>query len=154
MSMNWDAIGAIAEMIGGVAVLITLVYLAVQVRHANRIQRQTLLSNQTAHWVANCQTIGAHPELNQAWHKALRGADLTREERWQWSMLLYGVILDFEEMYFLHKEGYEYEFRWQSIQRALRNYLNTPAGERWWGAVKHLYFDPEVVEYIDTSIRT
>ena len=152
--MNWDALGAIAEMIGGIAVLITLVYLAVQVRHANRIQRQTLLSNQTAHWVANCQTIGAHPELNRAWHKALRGADLTQEERWQWSILLYGVILDFEEMYFLHKEGYEYEFRWQSIQRALRNYLNTPAGGRWWGAVKHLYFDPEVVDYIDSSVTS
>ena len=151
--MNWDAFGAIAEMIGGIAVLVTLVYLAVQVRHAQRIQRQTLLSNQTAHWVANCQTIGANPELNQAWHKALRGADMTREERWQWSIVLYGVILDFEEMYYLQKEGYQYEFRWQSIQRALRNYLTTPAGERWWDAAKHLYFDPEVVDYIDTSVK-
>ena len=151
--MNWDAIGAIAEMIGGIAVLITLVYLAIQVRHASRIQRQTLLTNQTAHWVANCQTIGAHPELNQAWHKALRGADMTREERWQWSILLYGVILDFEEMYHLQKEGYEYEFRWESIQRALRIYLTTPAGKRWWDAAKDLYFDPEVVGYIDTSVR-
>ena len=59
--MNWDAVGAIAETIGGIAVLVTLVYLAVQVRHANRIQRQTLLSNQTAHWVGNCQTIAAVP---------------------------------------------------------------------------------------------
>jgi len=30
--MNWDAIGAIAEVIGALAVLITLAYLAVQVR--------------------------------------------------------------------------------------------------------------------------
>ena len=103
--------------------------------------------------MANCQTIAAHPELDQAWHKALRRADLTREERWQWSILLYGVILDFEEMYYLHKEGYEYEFRWRSIQRALRNYLATSDGEHWWGAVKHLYFDPEVVDYIDTSVK-
>ena len=151
--MNWDALGAVAELIGGVAVLITLVYLAVQVRHAQRIQRQTLLSNQTAHWVANCQTIGAHPELNKAWHKALRGTDLTQEERWQWSIVLYGVILDFEEMYFLQKEGDQYEFRWESIQRCLRYYLNTQAGERWWDAAKKIFFDPEVVEYIDTTVK-
>lgn len=150
--MNWDAFGAIAEMIGGIAVVVTLVYLAIQVRYANRTQRQTLLSNQTAHWVANCQTLGAHPELNNAWHKALRGSDLTREERWQWSILLYGVILDFEEMYYLNKEGYEYEYRWRSIQRALGIYLSTPAGEHWWAAVKNLYFDPEVVDYIDRSV--
>jgi hypothetical protein len=152
--MNWEAVGAIAEMVGGIAVLITLVYLAVQLRHANRMQRQTLLTNQTAHWVANCQTLGANPELNRAWHKALRGDDMTQDERWQWSIVLYGVILDFEEMYYLHKEGYEYEFRWRSIQRALGIYLSVPAGERWWDTAKHLYFDPELVDYIDTSVKS
>ena len=34
--MNWDAFGAIAEMIGGVGVIITLVFLAVQIRNTNR----------------------------------------------------------------------------------------------------------------------
>jgi len=32
--MNWDAIGAIGQMLGSVAVLVTLGYLAVQVRHS------------------------------------------------------------------------------------------------------------------------
>ena len=32
--MNWDAIGALGEIIGALAVLITLIYLAVQVRQA------------------------------------------------------------------------------------------------------------------------
>ena len=33
--MNWDAIGAVAELIGAVAVLITLVFLTLQLRYAN-----------------------------------------------------------------------------------------------------------------------
>ena len=37
--MNWDAIGAVGEIIGGVAVLVTLIYLAIQVRHARRAQQ-------------------------------------------------------------------------------------------------------------------
>jgi hypothetical protein len=32
--MDWEAIGAIGEVIGAAAVVVTLVYLAVQVRHA------------------------------------------------------------------------------------------------------------------------
>ena len=32
--MNWDAIGAIGQMLGSVAVLVTLAYLAIQTRHA------------------------------------------------------------------------------------------------------------------------
>ena len=34
--MNWEAIGAIGEVFGGIAVLATLVYLAVQVRQAKK----------------------------------------------------------------------------------------------------------------------
>ena len=35
--MNWDAVGAVGEIIGALAVLVTLVYLATQIRQANEI---------------------------------------------------------------------------------------------------------------------
>ena len=45
--MNWEAIGAIGEIVGALAVVLTLGYLANQVRHAkeaaadtNRLERQ------------------------------------------------------------------------------------------------------------------
>jgi len=34
--MNWDAIGALGEIIGAIAVLATLLYLAQQIRQSNR----------------------------------------------------------------------------------------------------------------------
>ena len=34
--MNWDALGAIAELIGAVAIIISIVYLAVQVRQTRK----------------------------------------------------------------------------------------------------------------------
>ena len=34
--MNWDAIGAIGQILGSVAVLITLAYLAVQIRQTKQ----------------------------------------------------------------------------------------------------------------------
>jgi hypothetical protein len=40
--MNWNAIGAVGEIVGSLAVLITLVYLAIQVRH---VRRQTMLAS-------------------------------------------------------------------------------------------------------------
>ena len=35
--MNWDAIGAVGEIIGAAAVVLTLFYLAVQIRQSNRL---------------------------------------------------------------------------------------------------------------------
>jgi len=37
--VNWDAIGAVSELIGAVGVVITLIYLAVQIRQNTRAVR-------------------------------------------------------------------------------------------------------------------
>ena len=41
--MNWDAIGAIAEVIGAIAVIITLAYLAIQIRQNSRLLESSLV---------------------------------------------------------------------------------------------------------------
>ena len=38
--MNWDALGAIAELLGALAVFITVVYLTIQVRQSAKAQEQ------------------------------------------------------------------------------------------------------------------
>jgi hypothetical protein len=40
--MNWDAIGAVGQVLGSIAVFITLGYLAVQVRHARQEAQRAL----------------------------------------------------------------------------------------------------------------
>ena len=37
--MNWEAIGAAGEVLGAVAVLVTLIYLAVQIRQSTKVSR-------------------------------------------------------------------------------------------------------------------
>jgi hypothetical protein len=46
--MNWEAIGAVGETVGAVAVVVTLIYLAVQIRQSNSQQRrEEIVSVQT-----------------------------------------------------------------------------------------------------------
>jgi len=40
--MNWDAVGAIGEIVGAAVVVVTLAYLAIQVRHARDEARRAL----------------------------------------------------------------------------------------------------------------
>lgn len=46
--MNWEALGAIAELCGAVAVVATLVYLAVQVRQNSRLIEASLAESHVA----------------------------------------------------------------------------------------------------------
>ena len=41
--MNWDAIGAVGEVIGAMAVVISIIYLAVQIRHGANINKAVVL---------------------------------------------------------------------------------------------------------------
>ena len=61
--MNWDALGAIAELVGAIAVVGTLFYLAVQVRHskdATKANTQSLELHSYTAWQS------AHIGLNTA----------------------------------------------------------------------------------------
>jgi hypothetical protein len=40
--MNWDALGAIEDLIGGIAVIGSLVYVCLQVRQSNEISKSEL----------------------------------------------------------------------------------------------------------------
>ena len=54
--MNWDAVGALGEVLGSIAVFLTL-YLAVRVRHARDQVRHSISQNSTcgnrARWTMN-----------------------------------------------------------------------------------------------------
>jgi len=44
--MNWEAAGAIGEIVGAIAVIATLAYLATQIRYARLAERRVTLSQE------------------------------------------------------------------------------------------------------------
>ena len=47
--MNWEAIGAVGETVGALAVLVTLVYLAVQIRQNTKAVQAAAVDSTTSH---------------------------------------------------------------------------------------------------------
>ena len=48
--MNWDAIGAIGENVGALGVILSLIYLASQIRMQNRESRLAAATEWTNQW--------------------------------------------------------------------------------------------------------
>lgn len=151
--MNWEALGAIAELIGGVAVLVTLVYLALQVRQNNQMQRQQILAHQTNHYVANSHVLSGNGELMNIFRKASTGEEMTQLERWRFGTFMFGILENFQEMYFLNKVGVQYEFRVTGMRKSVFRYLSTPGGKVWWDSVREKQFVNEFRDYIDQLLR-
>ena len=61
--MNWDAIGAIGEVIGAIAVLVTLFYFAIQIRQNNRNVEESLRSLRLSAADATVASFSRYREL-------------------------------------------------------------------------------------------
>ena len=78
--MNWEAIGAIGELLGAIGVIATLGYLAFQIR-----QNNTLLAAQARYSLKVLRSDTADsilaPHVLEATHKYAAGEDVTPAER-------------------------------------------------------------------------
>lgn len=85
--MNWEAIGAAVDLIGGLAVVVTLIYFSVQLRQNNRQLEATRQIAKGQLWsdgvqiTQNSMLAVAGPGLSRAWVRIQMNAeDLTDEE--------------------------------------------------------------------------
>ena len=148
--MNWDAIGAIAELIGGVAVLITLIYLSIQVKQNSRMQRQQNVTEQTNRCIGSGQLMASDPEFADIFQRALNNMELTATEFMRLSGFFFAILTDFEEMYYTHKAGEQSEFRWQNLNTHVHWQIKPGTkGNEWWHAMKHNFYTKEFIEYVD-----
>ena len=153
--MNWEAISAIAESIGVIAVLITLIYLAIQVRQNTEMSRQSILRNQTDRYLNNCYFMAGNSGIMDIFMRSMADPDsVTREEWWRFGSYLYGMFKDYEEMYYFNTSGRQEDYRWESSQRDLRFYLSRPGGRKWWRSQGREMLSDQFVEFVDGLITS
>jgi len=86
--MNWEAISAIAEVVGGIAVVVSLIYLAVQIRGNTAQLERTTQANRTQNTQAVVENFNfwrqllAVPGNADIWVRGINNlSDLSTDER-------------------------------------------------------------------------
>ena len=153
--MNWEAIGAIAELIGGVAVLITLIYLSIQVMQNSRMQRQQNVTEQTNRCIDSGQLLAGDPEFADIYRKSMNNIELTATEFSRLSGFFFAVLTDFEEMYYTHKAGQQSEFRWENLNKHVYFHIKPGTkGNEWWHRMKAKFYTQDFIHYVDRLLET
>jgi hypothetical protein len=73
--MNWDMISAVGQMLGALGVIISIVYLAAQIRNQNNESRRTAMNVLTTHWSDLNRSLVENPDLAALWIRALQSFD-------------------------------------------------------------------------------
>ena len=131
--MDWDALGAIGEVIGALAVVATLVYLAAQIRQntktvaANTFQSVSATASQTALQIAQS------PDLVRVTVKLFQpDEELTIEEAMQAQLIFRAVFRNYENYYYQYSRGYFEEEVWGGYKKTMSEQLAVPFGQQWW----------------------
>jgi hypothetical protein len=140
--MNWEAVGAISEAIGVVAILISLAYLATQIRQSTREFSRGIEANQLAAFERNIDSgnrirelLLLHPDLLALMSKGYDSYNkLLEPEKLRFGLLLRNILSSMQGAYIRHLtvERDEQEFA-GSIrmldqilqQRGVREWLET-----------------------------
>ena len=70
--MNWEAISAIGQLVGALAVVISLIYLARQVGSSARETRIASVRAQADRFLGLLQQLTEHPDLNDLFNRGNR----------------------------------------------------------------------------------
>jgi len=68
--MNWEAIGALADLIGGAGVILTLVYLAVQVKQNTQSMRENNPITQTDRAIEHARFVSVSEDKMSIFQRA------------------------------------------------------------------------------------
>ena len=98
--MNWDALGAIGEIVGAVSVLATLIYLASQIRQTNEISRFGTTKDIMVKFDHLNEQLIAEPQLRHALHTS---KPLTEEEE----DMLYSFANSWANTWIICQSAYE-----------------------------------------------
>ncbi len=158
--MNWDAIGAVAELLGAIGVIASLVYLAGQIRDS----REQMSQNTRAVRAGAYQQFQGHlretmmqaltvPRLEGVVFRGMADPEALSEEeagRFMWWLL--GMFLVYENAHYQYRMGLLDENRWKLHRSGLQTLLEAQGIRQWWATHSGLIESPEFAALVSEML--
>ena len=143
--MNWEAIAAVSGMISSIAVVGSLLYLAVQVKQSNRFTQSQTRAEIRSMAENELYRIIEYPELWQGMYSP----ELTEEQRLRMHTHLLGALRFREFIWRQYQLDLLDKTTFLNYSRALLMILATPRTRAWWDIHQQHLFDPAYVSFVN-----
>ena len=132
--MNWTAIGAVGEVFGAVAVVLSLIYVAAQVRHNTTALSRAASADAIAgirHWN---ETLIGDPVMAQIFSRGVEDMNsLDEDGRARFVVLMLNFLKTFEDMHYQFSKGAMEPEVWLGWEQLGRIYFTRPGIRQYWG---------------------
>ena len=122
--MNWEAIGAIAELVGGIGVIASLVYLATQIRQNTKWLRSTVLESAGTRSSEIARNAASDASLSRLMRASLSGtAPMDPDERYRFELYLLSAMRHYEISHSHFNDGLLNPDQFAGLRENLRVWL-------------------------------
>ena len=152
--MNWEAIGASAELLAAVGVIATLIYLAIQIRQNTRALRTASFQSATDALNQVNLTTASDEKLAEAFELSLVGGfnDLDPVTKRRHYFMILSVLRVFESAYYQQNNGLLEQASWQRYEHSLNLLLNAEGTIEFWRQ-QGFGFTEEFAKYVEMRIK-
>ncbi len=145
--MNWEAIGAIAELAGAIGVVASLAYLAVQIRQNTRSSHTSTYRSLKQEIQQFRAMLVQNPDVARIYRDGLNNfRALTEDDQWRFGALMQYLFSGFEDYFRLRDASIMHD-----LTDDIRWIAGRPGAREWWANGKRLYH-PEFQRFIDELI--
>ena len=130
----------LAEIIGTTAIVVSLVYVAVQIRQHTRVTRLTTAQNISHELRAVTVLLATEPETAEMHLKGIENIDsLTPTEKHRFYILLSALYRVYENAYYQNREGALDPHIWEGVMGQLLITRNSSGYQSFWRDRKQLF---------------
>ena len=150
--MNWEAIGAIAELLGSVAVLGTLVYLAMQIRQNTKFIKASTYRDAIGDFSNNIEQLNQDADLNRIWYEGMKDFDsLPKLDQQRFATYCTGFVRRYENVLFQVRVGVLEFDAIRGMEEHMRFAFSQPGTRRWWSRADNL-FNAELRDHVENHL--
>lgn len=132
--MNWDAISAISDIVGAIAVVVSLIYVAAQIRQNTKMMRSGAKQSLTE---ATQGVIYQAMDHSDEFVKLVSGTEPdSPEEDARMSLLTRAVFRGFESQCYQYESGMLEDYEWQALQTTIKYFGSLPGFNKYWQQLK------------------
>ncbi len=149
--MNWEAVGAGAELLAAVGGLVAVIYLAIQIKLNTRAVRSASIDS----WVSAISLGNAAlAPTDEFIEKAKEDYDeLDAHQRILFHRALAQNMNAIEALFFHHTNGVVDEIFLESKMKALQPLFQAPGVRKWWSERGINYYDPRFIKHLEALIN-
>ena len=137
--MNWDQLGAIGELVSGIAVLATLLYLAVQIRQAKHLMLSNAHQTRTDRNILLTRFMANDEQSLKRSIGQLELDELSELEKQRAVYAFSMTMRHFEDMHYQRQLGVVDEETWDANLRGAKQLVSTDTGAELWAMSRHMF---------------